>query len=418
MATTYLTTSVVQSGIIWESDGSSEVFGLLPGVNGVNTSGIGVSVLHTNVSVNVLGYLGSTGNNVIYVDAAATNATIFVGSEGTLNTGTKSVGSGAVYSQAENTVVVNDGTIFGGAGLYFEGLTSYTENRGVIQATPNIDDGALLESTGIKLGAASSGVAADHTVVNYGVISGSSYSIASLEDFYSFDNATDLIYNHGTLQGAVALGTLDDRLENSGQIEGEVSLGSGADTFVGRPGGTYSGTINGDDGIDMLVGGDFDDIFNGGGDEDVLRGGAGNDLLLGDRQADLLRGGRDDDELRGGQGGDELHGNRGDDTLLGGSGQDILIGGRGDDTLTGGTNPDDFVFADRFGHDVITDFDATDNNEDIDLSGVTAITGYTDLQNNHMTQQGSHVVIDAGDGNTITIQNVDIADLGAADFLF
>ena len=56
--------------------------------------------------------------------------------------------------------------------------------------------------------------------------------------------------------------------------------------------------------------------------------------------------------------------------------------------------------------------------EAIDLSGVAAITGFTDLSNNHMSQVSSDAVIDDGSGNTITLESVSLGALDAGDFLF
>ena len=53
----------------------------------------------------------------------------------------------------------------------------------------------------------------------------------------------------------------------------------------------------------------------------------------------------------------------------------------------------------------------------IDLCCVPAITGFFDLLNNHMTQQGDDVVIDAGGGDVLTLVGIDIGDLDASDFL-
>lgn len=107
----------------------------------------------------------------------------------------------------------------------------------------------------------------------------------------------------------------------------------------------------------------------------------------------------------------------GDDTIDGGIGVDELNGGTGNDILTGGISNDVFIFEDDFGNDIITDFSIS-NNEDIDLSAVSGIVNFADLTANHMTQVGSDVVIDDGAGNTITIENFTVNDLGSGDFLF
>ena len=91
---------------------------------------------------------------------------------------------------------------------------------------------------------------------------------------------------------------------------------------------------------------------------------------------------------------------------------------QGNDLLVGGTGSDDFIFRDGDGNDTIRDFDANNNAEDIILRGVTGITSFADLSANHMSQVGTSVVIEDGAGLTITLLNVDIADLGAGDFIF
>ena len=149
----------------------------------------------------------------------------------------------------------------------------------------------------------------------------------------------------------------------------------------------------------------------------MLNGDGGADELNGGNNADVLNGGGGNDVLNGGNGADELNGGNNADVLNGGAGADVLNGGLGNDLLTGGDGNDVFIFADGFGRDTITDFE-TSNNEDIDLSAVSEIVDFADLTANHMTQVGSDVVIDDGAGNTITIENFTISNLGSGDFLF
>ena len=108
--------------------------------------------------------------------------------------------------------------------------------------------------------------------------------------------------------------------------------------------------------------------------------------------------------------------------LNGANGNDTLIGRAGNDTLNGGAGSDEFVFADGFGNDTISSFDATDNDEVINLAGVTSITSWTDLSNpanGHLyANAAGNVVIDDLAGNTITLTGVSVTDLGADDFLF
>ncbi len=160
-----------------------------------------------------------------------------------------------------------------------------------------------------------------------------------------------------------------------------------------------------------------DDIIRGTDGSDEFRGGAGRDALFGEGGDDMLFGGATRDTLNGGSGDDTLNGGKGRDTLIGNSGRDILDGGKSADVLTGGVGGDTFVFAGQFGDDVVTDFNAISNKEKIDLTGAAGIGGFRDLSTNHMTQVGDDVVIEDSKGNTITLLDVDLADLDKGDFL-
>ncbi|MGA9254078.1 MAG: hypothetical protein WBV71_16715 [Roseobacter sp.] len=133
-----------------------------------------------------------------------------------------------------------------------------------------------------------------------------------------------------------------------------------------------------------------------------------------------MLGGNGNDQLEGNLGEDTLDGGAGDDRLFGGNGifDDTLIGGTGNDTMSGEGGDDIFVFEDGFGQDEITDFDALSAGEFIDLEAVTEITDLSDLTTNHMNQSGADVLIEDGLGNSITINNTQLADLGEDDFFF
>lgn len=215
--------------------------------------------------------------------------------------------------------------------------------------------------------------------------------------------------------------------------DGYLSVSDGADLLDG---GAGDDIISGDGGNDKILGRNGNDDLNGGLGDDELRGLNGNDILRGHRGKDLLVGGKgqdqmfgglgndvllgddSDDRLDGGQGADRLSGGNGRDRLSGGTARDFLDGGAGNDLLTGGQGNDLFLFADGFGVDRIFDFDPTNDKEKIDLSAVTAITGFADLSAHHMSQSGSDVIIDDLLGNTIRLDNVLLADLGRGDFVF
>ncbi len=167
------------------------------------------------------------------------------------------------------------------------------------------------------------------------------------------------------------------------------------------------------DGVNFIFSGSGDDYaqLGDGSDGGVIYGGTGADTLVSGRGADHLVGNAGRDILLGGGGDDILDGMRANDTLDGGRGDDILTGGRGSDLLTGGEGADRFVFdLHEPGRDIITDF--TDGEDLLVISG----GNFNDLS---LTQDGTDVVIGWGlDSEYITLQNVDLASIGADDFVF
>jgi len=148
--------------------------------------------------------------------------------------------------------------------------------------------------------------------------------------------------------------------------------------------------------IDNLRGSDFNDVFNGNNDPNALIGGLGNDTLFG-------RGGRD-----------ELFGGDGNDTINGGGAFDRIDGGAGNDLLTGGSTRDVFLFDDNFGQDRITDFGNFDR---IDFSAHDLFNSFADVSMN-ASQVGANVVIMLDALNMLTLDNVNLVDLGTTDFIF
>jgi VCBS repeat-containing protein len=118
--------------------------------------------------------------------------------------------------------------------------------------------------------------------------------------------------------------------------------------------------------------------------------------------------------LTGGKGSDVLDGGNGNDTLSGGNGADVLLGGLGDDLMTGGLGADTFVFNAAFGKDTISDFQAGLDRLQFDKG---LFTDLADLLES-ASQIGNDVLIDAGGGNLLVLQKVQLTQLVASDFLF
>ncbi len=204
--------------------------------------------------------------------------------------------------------------------------------------------------------------------------------------------------------------------------------GSGIDFIHGDLSASYEDSTNYVGGDDLISAGANNDIVYGNGGNDRIYGEAGDDDLFGGSGNDIIDGGDNNDEIDGGAGNDSLRGGLGNDIMLGGDGDDILIGyggfdtltgGNGNDVLTGAFNADTYVFADGFGIDRITDFEALNAFERINLAGVTAITDYADLVANHLSVVSGQVRITVDANNYIILQNLSTTvDLDAGNFIF
>ncbi|MDJ0532011.1 MAG: calcium-binding protein [Xenococcaceae cyanobacterium MO_207.B15] len=251
-------------------------------------------------------------------------------------------------------------------------------------------------------------------------------------------------------------GSGDDSIEG-GADNDRIFAGTGNDLIYGDNAPPISPTPSDEffvEGNDFINAGAGDDIVFGQGGDDTVVGARGNDLINGGLGDDLLRGGLGEDTIRGSQGNDVIFGGRDNDEIFGGLGEDTIVGGAGSDTLTGGAGADIFVFQPNtdlknFDIDVITDFNV--NEDKIDLSAFALnINGndqfaFDDFSNglsqgleNAFFQVGSDVYIgsrpelgynlgslagtgDVGNGlneSSIIIENINIDDLGNANFIF
>ena len=221
----------------------------------------------------------------------------------------------------------------------------------------------------------------------------------------------------------------------------------GTDTYTGvnsAAGSNFDDTIAGDANNNTLLGQAGNDTLEGRGGNDTLFGGAGADTLdggsntdtadysnaaagvtadlgvpsnnLGDAAGDSyisienLRGSNFDDTISGDGGINTLFGQLGNDTLEGHDGGDTITTGGGDDTVVYSEGDD--------GPDTITDFVAGAGTPDtIDLSGFAGMSNLATVLALAF-QSGSHTVIDFGNGNSITLQNVNLNNLHEDDFIF
>jgi Ca2+-binding RTX toxin-like protein len=269
--------------------------------------------------------------------------------------------------------------------------------------------------------------------------------------------ADTLIGGNGTdtLDYSNSFNGVDIRLfQNSaagGAANGDII--SGFENIIGS---TKTDTLAGDDGVNWIWGGAGNETITGRDGADHLFGEAGNDTLLGGAGDDVLVGAAGADTYGGGVGADTVDfsasaaavtvnlatgaGTGGDaqgdvfvsiENVIGSAFNDVIIakanvwnnvfdGRGGDDTLTGGLGDDAFVFRLGEGSDAITDFSplAASNNDVIELVGFgAAFDSFAEVMA-AASQNGADVVIDFGSGQTLTLQNLTLAALASADFIF
>jgi len=210
----------------------------------------------------------------------------------------------------------------------------------------------------------------------------------------------------------------NDRLRGD---DGDDTLegGDGNDRLRGDDGDDM---LDGGDGNDRLRGGDGDDALTGGDGNDRVKGNSGNDIALGGDGNDRVIGGGGDDTLSGGEGNDRVKGGGGADIVNGGGGDDRVIGGRGEDTLDGGSGSDRYnggLGADTLIFEVDGVSDKINDFEDgLDLIDVSAF-GVTDIDAIIASgrQVGLDAVIDFGGGDVIVIDDTQLSQIGADDFI-
>ena len=237
----------------------------------------------------------------------------------------------------------------------------------------------------------------------------------TLEGVSSSDlNVGDFVFYYPIVEGTGDAETLtggagDDTVSGWGGDD-TLTGGEGADYFVFHPGDGNDTITDFTDGEDVIYLGSFTGVTQfsdltvtqEGGDVkiDLTAHGGGTITLEGVSIGDL-----DADDF-------VFY----DPTRTGTDDADTLASWAGDDIFTGLGGDDTFVFAPSHGTDTITDF--TDGEDLIDLSAFTGIAGFGDLT---VKQQGDDVKIDLSGqtrGGTITLQNFDLDDLDANDFVF
>ncbi|MEP6067833.1 MAG: calcium-binding protein [Paracoccaceae bacterium] len=223
-------------------------------------------------------------------------------------------------------------------------------------------------------------------------------------------------------------GAGNDTINNLGGND-TIHTGTGEDFVLGSSDGEQVILGNGDDvartrgGNDLIEGGEGNDTLAGNGGEDTAFGGDGDDTFFMGSQNDTAFGGAGADTINGGFNADVLDGGADDDRVRGEAGMDQLNGGDGNDLLVGGANADTFWFfdTDATGVDRITDFqDGLDTinlsdwgfASDADVFALASMAGGANQHTRIDFTGGS-----GGEVRALVIENLDISDFDASDFL-
>ncbi len=248
------------------------------------------------------------------------------------------------------------------------------------------------------------------------------------DDWYLIRNSNDVIVENAG-EGDVDYAftyvnyTLSDNIEQL-RMYGNTNL-----TGTGNAG---DNALYGNYGNNTINGLDGNDFIDGGAGGDVMRGGVGDDVIVIDSVLDnvieLADEGYDTvltkanytmadniEKLRM-QTNANLNatGNDLDNVMIGNSGDNTINGGAGDDNIVGLGGADTFAFDLGSGLDSIGDF--TNGTDLLDVSGWN-IADFNDLIITAVDSDTT-VAYEADGADMITLQNVDVVDIDAADFVF
>ena len=139
-----------------------------------------------------------------------------------------------------------------------------------------------------------------------------------------------------------------------------------------------------------------------------------NDNIAGTFASETIEGGKGDDVINGGNGNDIIFGDEGNDKIFGGNSWN-------NNNLTGNSGSDTFIIKDGIiSDDIITDFNANDPNEKIDLTNFNDSTysgAIRDIAQLNMAQVGSDVKIIFNSSKTLTVKNVQLSQLSVDKFI-
>ena len=261
---------------------------------------------------------------------------------------------------------------------------------------------AVTAVTGLALTNAQAATA--FSIVDGKLVADPSSAFMALED--EQNAMVTVTYTVRDAQGGESTGTASIKID--GYTEYNVVEGTdGNDTLVAT------------DRKDMIEAGNGNDTVLAGDGNDMVDAGAGNDRVVAGDGNDVVEGGAGNDVLMGGAGNDALSGSAGNDQLNGGTGNDTLNGGTGNDVLTGGAGADTFVFASGDGRDVVLDFQAGAQGDDVVVLSKDMFADYQALlSSGAFTDGDAGAQIAFDDGSSITFNGVKTENFVIDDFRF
>lgn len=282
------------------------------------------------------------------------------------------------------------------------------------------------------------------------------------DDIYLVDSTGDVVIEVAN-QGIDVVRTALDNYVIPLNVEGLELQGNVPLTAYGREttdylyGNEHDNRLFGNGGNDLLDGGVGNDYLDGGSGDDYMRGGIGRDIYIVDSAGDVVVeqiGGGEVDIVRtdidnytiplnvegvelqgagnlrlyGNAAKNYLYGNAGANSLFGGDGNDLLDGGAGNDGYLGGAGDDllrdtaggddTFVFSQGFGRDTIQGFQAGTAIGDVIMFDMATFANLGAVVAAWADDGAGNVVINAGNGNTVTILGVTTAQMSGNDFAF
>ncbi|UTW56215.1 calcium-binding protein [Kordiimonas sp. SCSIO 12610] len=172
--------------------------------------------------------------------------------------------------------------------------------------------------------------------------------------------------------------------------------------------------------------------FQNGNDVEIFTGASGSSIFLtnvnlSDLSASnfifstitgrVIDGTSGNDTLEGDLGDDTISGGAGNDSIDGVGGVDVINGGAGDDTISGFGSGSRLVFEDGHGLDVVQNFNPSE--DIIDLSALTTgFNSFDDVLALSSGFGGDVRITTSAAGSEIFLQNVNLADLSASNFIF